>query len=492
MQMSLTTALPNVPELSPHRRWRVLWTIIAAEVLLLCMPGMWWVYVGSSVLAAVVLAGTVLSMVRGRATGVILGWTLIFPLGYYFASYPKEQPVITLDRVFLIVLVAASFLAGKRGLTAIPANLRRASACWGVFTFFAAISILGVAAPWRATRVLVEGFVFPALLAWYVVRYFDVRKNLRALHVLTCVMAVYVAGVGACEVALQRDLLALPDSSVLLAGDQESATQFLVRPNGPFTSTNSFALIGLVSFLFLLFLRTALAESMPKWQRVIHRLGLAAALATALMPLFRSVLTSLLAILLVDTYYSRGFRRAIRIGAASLFLFVVLLIRVALPAVFEERSASDNLYARIAEQKQVLAMFVDNPLTGVGLTNFAVAAEHGKYTTYYRGVQSVDAEHNNLSAVLAETGLGGIVPYVISQVLFFWAFWRLPRRNNPDVTLVWKTFLFIFLAYWVNGMSLGSGYYSDLNLWYMFALAFLYKFALTARSETDQVAPVRS
>jgi O-antigen ligase len=489
--MSLTTALPNLPELSPRRRGRVLWAIVAAEVLLLCMPGLWWVYIGSSVLAAVVLAGIILSVVRGRAAAVVLGWVLIFPLGYYLASYPKEQPVITSDRLFIIVLLTASFLAGKRGLTAIPADLRRASACWGVFTFFAAISILSVAAQWRATRVLVEGFIFPGLLAWYVVRYFDVRKHLRVLHVLTCLMAVYVAGIGACEVALQRDLMALPDSSVILAGDQESATQFLVRPNGPFTSTNSFALIGLVTFLFLLFLRTVLAESMPAWQRIMHRLGLAAALATSLMPLFRSVLTALLVILLVDTYYSRGFRRALRIGAGSLFLFIALLIRVALPAVFEERSASDNLYARVAEQKQVLAMFVDNPLTGVGLTNFAVAAEHGKYTTYYRGVQSVDAEHNNLSAVLAETGLGGIVPYVISQVFFFWAFWRLPRKNNRDVTLVWKTFLFIFLAYWVNGMSLGSGYYSDLNLWYMFTLAFLYKFALTARSETEQVAPAR-
>jgi O-antigen ligase len=120
---------------------------------------------------------------------------------------------------------------------------------------------------------------------------------------------------------------------------------------------------------------------------------------------------------------------------------------------------------------------MDHPLIGVGFTDFAEAIRHGHYVTSFEGVPAVDIQHNNLSAVLSETGLIGFIPFVTSQALFVACFWRL-RRTHPDrAPLVWKSFLFIFLGYWINGMSLLSGYYADLNLWYMFALAVLYKFA---------------
>jgi hypothetical protein len=49
--------------------------------------------------------------------------------------------------------------------------------------------------------------------------------------------------------------------------------------------------------------------------------------------------------------------------------------------------------------------------------------------------------------------------------------------------VVWKYFLYIFLSYWVSGLSLTSGHYGDLNLWYLLTLAVLYKYGVTDEAE---------
>jgi hypothetical protein len=64
-------------------------------------------------------------------------------------------------------------------------------------------------------------------------------------------------------------------------------------------------------------------------------------------------------------------------------------------------------------------------------------------------------------------------------VLLVSAFWKLRRSDSRDSKLVWKMFLFLFLIYWINGMALTIAYFEDLNLWYMFVIAALYKFAIT-------------
>jgi len=53
--------------------------------------------------------------------------------------------------------------------------------------------------------------------------------------------------------------------------------------------------------------------------------------------------------------------------------------------------------------------------------------------------------------------------------------------------MVWKYFVYIFLAYWISGMTLSSGYFGDLNHWFVFALSLLYTFG-TQSGES----PVRS
>jgi hypothetical protein len=458
--------------------------IVVIEVLALCLPAEWWAVAGLSVLLLAILSALLLEMVRGHGEGIVVAWILIFPLGYYFLAYPREHSIITLDRVLIgVLLVAAIFIEPVR-IVPIPAVMRRPAVWWSIFLLFSAIATLRTIRTVISLHLWFDAFVCPALFAWYVLRCIDVRKYLSLFHIVTCVMSLYVAAIGGAEILTQQDLMSFPDSSTYVAGDTRGPLpeggigDFLIRPNGPFSTNNTFAMDGLVSLFFLLFIKQALQGKMPAWQRLLHRFGAGAALAQALMPLFRSVLISLAVVLLVDAVYQHGRRRTVRVVGVLSLGFIFLLLRLAMPAAFEDRTDPENIYSRVAQQGQTFAIFLDNPLNGVGLGNFNKAAQHSKYMANYRGLDPADYPHSNLGAILAETGLTGFVPFVVSQVLFVVAFWKLRQRNSAESRLAWKTFLFIFLCYWINGLSLTIAYYGDLNLWYMLVLAIIYKFGV--------------
>jgi len=122
------------------------------------------------------------------------------------------------------------------------------------------------------------------------------------------------------------------------------------------------------------------------------------------------------------------------------------------------------------------------------MTNFArVVSSDPRYRAVsYAGFEAETTPHNNVAYLAVETGVVGALPYVASQVLLWAAFWRLRRRGGRG-QMVWKYFVYIFLAYWISGMTLSSGYFGDLNHWFVFALSLLYTFG-TQSGES----PVRS
>lgn len=488
--MSSPNAFPLPISLTRASRGRAaLFGIVVAEVLILIVPGEWWGIGGLAAIGAVLMLGLLTTILGGRGKILLLGWILTFPLGYYFLSFPREGALFTLDRFLVVALLISQSLAVYSEVPRISRTLRNSAVCWTLFVLFSGVAAARAATPLSSFRIWLEAFVFPAVLAWYVLRYFDVRGALSALHVCTCLMATYVTAIGFAEVILLRDLLPLPGGGFVVAGDYtDVAAQILPRPNGPFATNNSFAMVGLVSLFFLLFLRGALAGKMPRWQKLLHRVGVSAALLEALLPLFRSVLISLVVIIIVDVFYQSGWRRFLRVGAIACLGLSFLSLGIVLPSVFEERAESGTLYARIAQQKQTLALFADHPINGIGLSNFTDALGNSKYLTYYEDAEALGSAHNNLGAILAETGLTGFLPFVASQVLLVAAFWK-RRASSTDSQLVWKIFMFLFLCYWINGMALTTAYYADLNLWYIFVMAILYKFAITNPEANTPTSP---
>jgi O-antigen ligase len=477
--MAHSNTFPTAPASDAQTRRLALWGIMVADVLLLCLPWSWWAIAAGAFLLLAVLLGLLVATLRGEGDFVLLGWVLIFPLGYHFLIFPQDEALITADRATIALLIASACFIRSEERAPIAPLLSKSAICWGVFLFDVVLMIPSVKAPLSSLHLFLDALVFPALFAWYVLRYFDVRKHLPLLHAFTCVMNTYVAAIAMAEVILQRDLLPVTGGGLYFAGDYMGpGKQILIRPNGPFSSDNSLALVGLISLFLLVFLKKVLAEKMPGWQRFLHRIGIAGALVSTSLPLFRSVFLALFAAILVDAVYEHGRRRMARVGILLAFAFGFLLLRLSLPEVFEERTDPEHIYGRIAENQQALVLFADHPFTGVGLDNFAEAAQNSKYVTDYEGYESVDSPHSNLGAVLAETGVFGFLPFAASQVFLIVAFWRITRIRSDTSTLVWKTFLFVFIGWWVNGLALTVMYASDSNMWYMFVLAFLYKFAL--------------
>jgi O-antigen ligase len=423
-------------------------------------------------------AGLVCNALRGQLDGMLLWWAGIFPLGYYFASFPREHALVTLDRVVVFTAFMGLILTDPDTRIAVPRPLRLVGLAWLSFAVVVGVSLRESPNVLNGAQNLLEGFVLPPLLGWCVIARFDVRRQLPTIHTAVCICSITCAAVAAAEIATGQDLLPLGTPATVYAG--------IVRPNGPFESNDTLALIGAVSLFFLLFLRATFGPKLRTGRRMLHSIGLAAAVGMALMPMFRSVAITLLLVLIIDTFWEKKTtRRAWRAALMFASVGLILLIAVFAPDVFEDRSSAGNVYGRVAQYGQSFRVFVEHPVLGVGFLNFhdfVVGEPH--YFATYEGVSSVDWPHSNLAQILTETGLLGFVPYVMMQLLLLRAMWRLRQFSTP-VSLGWKYFVYLFLTYWITGLTESSGY-SPLNLWYVFAIAVVYKYMLT---EPELVQP---
>jgi O-antigen ligase len=421
--------------------------------------------------AALWFLGMVGDAFRGRLEALLLLWAAVFPLGYYFLSFPREQSLVNLDRVVVLVAIIGLFVTKPNELKEVPAELQRAGLACLAFMAISCISLKDSPNPLNAVRILFDGFLLPVLLGWCVIAKFDVRGRLSAIHTAVCISSIISAAVAAAEIVTRQDLFPIGTPAVAYGG--------IVRPNGPFESNDSLALIGAVSFFFLLFLRTTLGQALSAGRRVLHATGLAATLGMALMPMFRSVAITLLLVLIVDTFCEqRGSRRAWRVVLMLGSAGAILLLPIFAPDVFEDRSSSENAYSRVAEYKQSFRVFVEHPALGVGFQNFnRYVTGEPRFVAAYRGVYSVDWPHSNVAQVLTETGILGFVPYMLASVFLFRQMWQL-RQWSSSGYLASKYFLYMFLSYWITGLTEGSGY-SPLNLVFVFAVAVSCKYVLS-------------
>jgi O-antigen ligase len=424
--------------------------------------------------------GLVGDVFRGRFDGILLWWAGVYPLGYYFASFPREHTIVTLDRVVVLVAFMGLFLVKPGTRIAVPKTLRLAGLALLAFIAVASVTLRNSTNAPYGVKNLLDSFLLTILLGWCVIARFDVRRRLPTLHTAVCVSSIISGAIAAAEVVTGQDLLPVWNSEVGFAGG-------IPRPNGPFESDDTLALIGTTSFLFLLFLRRVLGSELSAGRRMLHSIGLAAALGMALMPMFRSVVITLLLALIIDTFWEKkATRRGWRVVLMLASVGLIFIANVVAPDMLQDRSRPENVYGRVAEYEQSLRVFLDHPVLGVGFANFhSFVVGEPRYLASYEGVSSLDWPHNNLAQVLTETGILGFVPYVMANVLLFTAMWQL-RRLGSSGRLVWKYCLYIFLSYWITGLSLGSGY-SPLNLWYIFAISVFCKYVLT---EPDLMRPV--
>jgi O-antigen ligase len=440
-------------------------------------------YSGAAIGAALLLAYALSAVSSGNSQGLVLIWVLLYPLGYYYLSFPQEHSIFTLDRAFVAILAAVLIAHPVQRSQPLPTRILYAGLCWTGFIGAALLSLRDVRG-WSllySLRVLIDAFVMPGVLALYVLRRFNVRRHLPALSIVVCVMSIYLAGIGMAEAVLHQDLLPLSPENTFLLGNDE-----IFRANGPFGSGSTYGLLGVINFLLIRFFQRTTGSGLPSWQRFLQWIGMLAAFLVSMIPMHRGIVVTWVVIGLIEAWQNRrnsvwwrgtAWKRAALLVGFSLAL---IAIKTTFPYIYEDRvEDASNVNARLAQHQQSLAVLLDHPWLGAGFGQFTqVVSNESKYRFFYNGVPSIDYPHNTLLNVAAETGLLGVFFFTLSQFFLLRAFRGFPLKGLTGL-LAWWSFVSIFVAYWVFGMDVSSGYFEELNIWYMFALAICIRYACT-------------
>jgi hypothetical protein len=332
-----------------------------------------------------------------------------------------------------------------------------------------------------ATRIAVDSFCLP-LVAFYAARsQFDFTSHRKALLLGATVVAVFVFATGAFEMATGTDLFATEGS--LLVRESE------VRVNGPFQIDSSFSVIGLLLVVFLRAGPRLLKLNLDRGALVINWFGIACAAAAALMPLYRVAAIALVGSWLLVEIGMRSVpatrqeaqRRAWRLSPRLLILLLALVVSAGVAGLFiqppEGRLASvRNIYGRLATWGAATQIALENPVLGVGLTNYNQYFNQ-RYTRSDQWLGAIENArpaaypHSNPLWIASELGLAAFIIYVLANAnLFFAAYPGLKREADPSQRAAAYCLAGLLAAYWIPGLTLTSGAFSDLNLYFFFLL----------------------
>jgi O-antigen ligase len=415
--------------------------------------------VGAPTLAALAVVAAAAALLAARAPHLLFAaWIATSPWGAYWLRFPEERSIVTFDRVVVVALAAgliASAVQRRR-----PIRLTLFEWSWLAFAVVA-IASAATAAVERgfALRMAVDALLLPILLFAAVRVGLDPPRAARSLFWATVALALALPWTGLYEFATGVDLMPWPGASIYRTG--------VVRANGPFVTDNSYALVGAIVALALFHLPRALDLRLARIARVAWFVAVASAILTSLVPIFRAVMASEAAAFALGALLERRVRAVARAVAVALLLGVAAIpavLAVSGTATFRDRFVDpSSAYSRAATYLAALDIVKDAPLLGVGFTNyhaFFVEKYGAEWYVEVEAVNDIGAEsypHSNLLGVWAELGTVGLALYLLSGVALVALAWR--RRSYAALALL--------LVYWLVGLTLQSGIYADLNLYYL-------------------------
>lgn len=391
-------------------------------------------------------------------------WFAATPWASYWLRFPEERSIVTFDRVVVSAVVAGFAVRAWRRRR--PPRLTLYEAAWLCFGLVALASAATAAeATGFALRTAVDAFLLPLALLVAVRAGFEPAEDRRPLFWGAVLLGLALPWPGVVEFVTASDVMAFAGASILRTG--------IVRANGPFVTDNSYALVGAMTGLFLLWLPRELGFRVEGLARAVWRAAQGGAFLAALLPIFRAVILALAAALALPALAAgrlRALSRAALAGALLLVASLPALVPLSQTATFRDRiSDPSSAFSRAATYLAAIDVIGDRPILGVGLTNYHTYFEAKYGTAWYVDVEAVNdvgAEsypHNNLLGVWAELGVVGLFFYLLAAFALAAAAWR--RRSVAALALM--------VVYWLPGMTLQSGVYSDLNLYYFAMLGVL-------------------
>jgi hypothetical protein len=449
----------------------------------------------SAAVAAVGLAA--LLTARPSLETVLLIWFVTAPIASYYFHLPSNDPIITYDRaIFGLVGLILLFdwlpaLRQARSTDGFNISLgpRLSPATYGfevTWALLCAIALASVATqssnPGYSMRIAVDSFCLP-LIAFHSARsYPEARCRSHALLIgAAAALALFLFACGAYEFVTRTDLFPFEGSQLVRESE--------IRVNGPFNSDSSYAVVCVTLAIFLRAAPRLFAVRLDRSARVVYWSAFASALAASLLPLYRVVGVALvISWIIVEAALSEG-RRCTRNRHVSKAGFsiramagaAVLLIGLATAGWLLQSSqgrlaSARNLYSRLATWEAAAGIAVERPLFGVGLTNYNEYfnkrySRADQWQSAIGDARPMAYPHSNALWIGAELGLGAFALYVLANLFLFLIGYRGWRQAESSLQKsAAGCFLALLAAYSIPGLTLTSGAYSDLNLYFFLFL----------------------
>ena len=476
---------------SPGTMRPLYWMLVALSLLPLCVvvplaP----IKVGiAAILGWTALLWVAISFARNQFHYFVVLWVAVYPYCYYLFSYPAERSIFTIDRAFIILLCIEMLVNSRRHDVGAPLTRDiRVSAClWGLYLLGCFLSLAGhgLADVLPSYRSLVDGMVMPMLIGLYAMRYFPLQEDLEKLHACACILGIGLFLTGLVELITGVDLFPWAGSEPMFTDTR------LRRADGPFEQQIVLSMVAILAFFFIIYLGRLIQRDIPTGGRLLHRAGCVAALGAALLPLNRGLVFALVPIAAIDCLSRhRLISRRIWMAFFSAIVLVTVATKLLDPLLYEDRvSSPDNVYQRIAQHEETLRVVREYPFFGVGFGLYhEVAAQNPQFMVRWKGIESMNVQHNVLMTVLSDQGIVGLLFYVSAQVFLIRAMWKIRKVYPPG----WLAFLYCILVYVLIGLDFATVYFSDINLLYMFILGILYqqqtRFAFNASTAVESPA----
>jgi hypothetical protein len=518
-------------------------SIALVLVVVLCTVGK---YREAAAASLITLAVSYVLVARVSIETLLIFWFATTPLASFYARFPLDKTILSYNRAVIafavVMLLWNRWAQGKQAQTISPleaqpatlkssvrsgfqqSRLRFSATKFEILWVLLSLIALGSAimqsndAPY-AIRIAVDSFWLPLVMFHLARHHFDARGRASALIIAAIALAFFLFATGAFEIATGTNLFAYKGSELIREGER--------RVNGPFASDSSYAIICLLLCLFLLSLPRLFRIRFDRTTRGLYAGALVAAALATLLPLFRTTAIAL-ALCWILLQVTGRWRDAVtrrpgdtataeahhevagnqhagqgdsisvsprrRIAASAPWLIgIILAIFIGGGALgylsFGRRLADPrNVFGRLATWQAAIGIVIENPLLGVGLANYQ---EHF-YTKYNWEAESVEqvfytraanSPHSNWLWIAAELGLIAFVLYAVANVYLFRIGWRaLKKASDSHARMAAACYLAIFTAYLISGLTLASGYYSDLNLCFFFLLGLLSNPSLVAES----------
>ena len=393
----------------------------------------------------------------------LLIWIPLGALAFPWVRFPREQPIITFDRMWIASLLLATFLTGRRAGGAPASRVVGFVLGWLVLAITARLALgLALGDDLVVRSAWVDGVLIPAGLFMVSRRLLNDTAACRQLA-----MACTIAGAVLALTGIAQRIWGFELAS--LSGGLPRYDSFvrLVRVSGPYSTPEVYGLSLSICFaatVYWLQARGGMARSLGLVVAVLE-------VITIGLTLFRAAWIAC-ALILVATVTARRERSARLVGLAAIGALLLVGSQLAgnLDVLSERLSDSSNIYGRFATYQQGLAIFRMTPLIGIGVNQFAIGQEHVSEVAV-SGVRAVETAHSTYVNILAEQGLLGFVP-LIALTVAVWVLLRSLRSRvtDPEDMLAVGAFCGASLAYLVMSMTLTMWPYGSSNAFFLLFL----------------------